>query len=257
MAQALVPLTHGKHDLLGKVAGLNGRVFDTDPVIAYMLLDMSLEERLAYLPTYWSTLVRSALMNGALITEADGWKAASVIIPPGKGIDNVWTLLYAGFLCVLWKIGISGSKRLWTEFSGMTDNAKRKGLHGEKRYYYVFSIGTEHDHRGKGEPTTEWLKEYQSYSCIPSTNKKFAGLAKEIMRYHQNIARSENLPIWLEATTPSSRHLYVSLGFQEIEEIILGKGKVAPDASIQPGGPGVSLWAMVWWPESSEHAPKS
>lgn len=86
---------------------------------------------------------------------------------------------------------------------------------------------------------------------------KFTGLAKEIMRYHQNIARSENLPIWLEATTPSSRHLYLSLGFQEIEEITLGKGKVAPDASIQPGGPGVPLWAMVWWPESSEHAPKS
>jgi hypothetical protein len=49
-------------------------------------------------------------MNGAIITEADGWKAASVIIPPGKGIDNVWTLLYAGFLCVLWRIGISGLK---------------------------------------------------------------------------------------------------------------------------------------------------
>lgn len=43
------------------------------------------------------------------------------------------------------------SQRLWTEFSGMTDNAKQKGLHGQKRYYYVFSIGTEHEHRGKGE----------------------------------------------------------------------------------------------------------
>lgn len=75
-----------------------------------MLLDMSQEERLTYLPTYWSTLVRSALMNDALITEADGWKAASVIIPPGKAIDNVWTLLYAGFLCVLWRIGLSGFK---------------------------------------------------------------------------------------------------------------------------------------------------
>lgn len=33
----------------------------------------------------------------------------------------------------------------------MTDNAKRKGLHGRKRYYYVFSIGTEREHRGKGK----------------------------------------------------------------------------------------------------------
>lgn len=32
----------------------------------------------------------------------------------------------------------------------MTDNAKREGLRGQKRYYYVFSIGTEYEHRGKG-----------------------------------------------------------------------------------------------------------
>jgi ribosomal protein S18 acetylase RimI-like enzyme len=34
----------------------------------------------------------------------------------------------------------------------MTDNAKKKGLRGHKRYYYIFSIGTEPEHRGKGEP---------------------------------------------------------------------------------------------------------
>lgn len=32
----------------------------------------------------------------------------------------------------------------------MTDNAKRVGLRGQKQYYYVFSIGTERAHRGKG-----------------------------------------------------------------------------------------------------------
>ncbi|KAJ5132074.1 Acyl-CoA N-acyltransferase [Penicillium atrosanguineum] len=226
MAQAPVPLSHGKYDKLDPVARLNGRVFDNDPVIAYMLLDMSHEQRLQYLPSYWSKLARSALMNDALITEADGWKAASIVIPPGRDIDNVWTLVYSGFLCILWKIGYSGLKRLWTEFSGMTDNAKRKGLGGQKRYYYVFSIGTEYEHRGKG-------------------------LAKAIMHYHQEKARAENLPIWLEATTETSRLLYLSMGFQEIEKLYLGKGKVAADATIQPGGPGITLYAMVWWPKPS------
>lgn len=42
-------------------------------------------------------------------------------------------------------------QRLWSEFFGMTNNAKRKGLGDQKRYYYVFSIGTEYEHRGKGE----------------------------------------------------------------------------------------------------------
>lgn len=96
--------------MLEPVAHLNGRVFANDPVVSYMLLDMPREERLAYLPTYWSTLIRSALLNDALITEADGWKAASVLVPPGKHIDNLWTLLYAGLLCFLWRIGFSGLK---------------------------------------------------------------------------------------------------------------------------------------------------
>lgn len=127
MALASVPITHGsdseyfwfRYDtmdtdkttgMLSSVAALNGRVFDTDPVIAYMLLGMSQQERLAYLPTYWTALIKSALLNHAVITEADGWKAASVMIPPGGYIDNAWTLLWAGFLGVLWRIGLPGVK---------------------------------------------------------------------------------------------------------------------------------------------------
>ncbi|KAJ5723499.1 Acyl-CoA N-acyltransferase, partial [Penicillium malachiteum] len=223
----LIQLTRSA--LLEPIARLNGRVFDADPVVTYMLLEMSKEERLAYLPTYWSTLVKSALLNDAIITEADGWKAASVILPPGKHIDNAWKLLYSGFLCVLWRIGFPGLKRLWTEFSGMTDNAKRKGLHGQNLYYYIFSIGTEHEHRGKG-------------------------LAKAIMIQHQKTARAENVPIWLEATSPNSRDLYLSLGFQEIEEIIFGKGKVNADSTRQSGGSGIPLYAMVWWPKETNAA---
>jgi hypothetical protein len=69
------------------------------------------------------------------------------------------------------------------------------------------------------------------------------------MHEHMRRAQLENVPIWLEATTPNSRKLYLSMGFEEIEEIILGKGKVDKNANLQPGGPGVPLWAMVWWPE--------
>lgn len=50
----------------------------------------------------------------------------------------------------------------------MTDNAKKKGLRGQKRYYYVFSIGTEYEHRGKGQHSVfpdfvaaNWLTQVQ------------------------------------------------------------------------------------------------
>ncbi|KAJ5605467.1 Acyl-CoA N-acyltransferase [Penicillium lagena] len=247
-----VTITHGKDELLDAVASLNGRVFDTDPVIAYMLLGMSQEERLEYLPIYWTKLIKSALLNDALITEADGWKAASVLVPPGRYVDNTWSLIWAGFLSVLWRIGFTGTKRVWTEFSGMTDNAKRKGLRGQKKYYYIFSIGTEREHRGKGEQPGR-VQHLVDISLIYLNT----GLASAIIRNHQQTAQAENLPIWLEATTSGSRQLYLSMGFEDVEKIVLGQGKVAADASIQPGGPGVSLWAMVWWPNSSRVPPAS
>lgn len=120
-----VSITHGgdsecdQHDeehadveleLLSSAAALNGRVFSTDPVISYMLLNLPQEERLAYLPTYWEILIKSALLNDAVITEADDCKAASVLILPGQCVDNTWTLVCAGFLGVLWRIGFPGFK---------------------------------------------------------------------------------------------------------------------------------------------------
>ncbi|KAJ5485591.1 hypothetical protein N7539_005579 [Penicillium diatomitis] len=237
MAHSAIPLTHGKHDMLDQVSQLNGRTFSDDPVIAYMLLDMSREERHAYLPTYWSVFVKSALLNDAVITEADGWKSAAVVLPPGKKVDNTWTLFSSGFGGVLWKMGFSGLKvrkgamgesfkRLFSNFLGMTDNAKKIGLRGQQRYYYIFTIGTETEHRGKG-------------------------LARAIIQDYMRKAQFENLPIWLEATTPNSRKLYLSLGFEDVEKIVLGKGKVDDQAQLQCEGSGVPLWAMIWWPSQS------
>lgn len=76
------------------------------------------------------------------------------------------------------------------------------------------------------------------------------------MKHYQEKAQAENLPIWLEATTPDSRNLYLSLGFQEIEEVILGKGKVMADGTPKTGGSGVPLYAMVWWPEEPGTEPQ-
>lgn len=96
-----------------------------------------------------------------------------------------------------------------------------------------------------------WLIE--SVLSVPFADR-FIGLAKPIVRDHQQTAQAANLPIWLEATTPGSRALYLSMGFEDVEEIVLGKGKVAADATIQPGGPGIPLWAMVWWPKSTANS---
>ena len=62
------------------------------------------------------------------------------------------------------------------------------------------------------------------------------------------------MPIWLEATTPRSRDVYLKLGFEVVEEIVLGKGKAGEDGRAKKGGEGVKVWAMIWRPTPREPA---
>ena len=79
------------------------------------------------------------------------------------------------------------------------------------------------------------------------------GAGSALIRDWQRRAAEENVVIWLEATTPSSRRLYQRLGFEDVLEFRLGKGKAAADGSMEAGGEGVPLWGMVWKPVQEEN----
>lgn len=85
-----------------------GQAFADDPILAYLLCSMSCEERLSYLPRYFKGLVTQATMNHAIIKEASGWKSCAVIVPPESRVYNPLTMIPAGFIPMLWKIGIGG-----------------------------------------------------------------------------------------------------------------------------------------------------
>ncbi|KKK20505.1 hypothetical protein ARAM_001103 [Aspergillus rambellii] len=220
-----VKLTHGGGERLDAVSSLLGRAFDKDPILRYMLCDMSPEEYRSYLKPYWDRLCKAAVLNDGIITEADGWKAGAVLMPPGKLLDNPWTMIPAGLFSVLFRIGISGVLRMMADYSNPAKAAKKKGLKGHTRYYYLFAIGTEYEHRGKG-------------------------LARAIIKQYKERAQADQVPLWLEATNQHSRDIYASEGFDEIEKVTIGIGKAAADGTVQKGGSGVSFWPMVWWPES-------
>lgn len=117
-------------------------------------------------------------------------------------------------------------QRMLLEFEPKTDAAKAKVLQKGEKYHYVFFIGTREDSQGQG-------------------------LASELIRHHQKVVRESGMPIWLEATTPRSRDIYSRLGFQVVDEIVLGKGKAGADGKACKGGEGVPVWGMIWRPESS------
>jgi ribosomal protein S18 acetylase RimI-like enzyme len=111
------------------------------------------------------------------------------------------------------------------EYEPLTARARALALHPHEKYFYVFFVGTRLDCRGRG-------------------------LASALIRHYQSRATEAQLPIWLEATTAKSRDLYDRLGFEVVEEIVLGQGKVGADGLVvKAKGEGVRVWGMVWRPE--------
>jgi len=85
-------------------------VFDADPVITYLLSSLPKERRLAYLPAFFNTLLKAVASNKAVFNEANNYESAAVLMPPGERVDNVWTMVSAGFVGCLWNLGLGGCK---------------------------------------------------------------------------------------------------------------------------------------------------
>ena len=103
--------THCQHiDYLPQATALLTRAFAEDPVIQFMLCDLSNAEKREYLPEYMHVLLKASMLNDAAFQEANDWSCCAVWMPPGKRVDNLWTVLPAGLIGVLFKLGISGCK---------------------------------------------------------------------------------------------------------------------------------------------------
>ena len=89
---------------------LIARCFTEDPVLRFLMSSLSDEARLSYLPAYIYSLVKAAVLNDAMIQEANDWSCCAVWLPPGKRVDNPFTLLQAGLIGCLTKLGIGGLK---------------------------------------------------------------------------------------------------------------------------------------------------
>lgn len=138
-----------KTERVQRGARLYEEAFRDDPVIRYML-GLPEKSKDDYLCRYFRCLLTAASLNGATFTEMDDWSSCCVTMSPGQRIDNFWTLLPAGMLGIVWHLGLGGLRRIMMEYGPLTDAAKAKGLAGEKRYYYIFFLGTANKARGRG-----------------------------------------------------------------------------------------------------------
>lgn len=113
------------------------------------------------------------------------------------------------------------------DFQASVDVVKKRELQKRASVHYLFFVATLEQYRGLGQ-------------------------ASKLMRDWQEQAAAQNTPIWLEATTASSHKLYLKLGFEDVEQLRIGKGKVGTDGLPKKDGEGIPLWCMIWTPEGYE-----
>jgi GNAT superfamily N-acetyltransferase len=222
-----ISITTGGGERIAQAANLYQHAFRDDPVMSYMLCNLTTQQRHAYLREYFTRLNTAAALNAGVFEEADDWASALVFLPPGHRIDNPWTLIPAGIFQVLWKLGIAGCNRMLREFEPAVKALQRKELGDSTHFYYLFIIATRDDARRRG-------------------------LSSALARRLQERAAKEDAPVWLEATTEASARLYAKWGFKSVGKVILGKAVAAPDGSRQQGGAGVPVDCMIWRPGKEE-----
>lgn len=84
--------------------------FTDDPTITWILNSMSREERIAYLPKFFTAVCAAGALNGGTFEEIGDWKSCGILLPPGSDVGNLATLLPAGLPSVFWSIGFQGCK---------------------------------------------------------------------------------------------------------------------------------------------------
>lgn len=238
-------ITGGGRERCRAAAALHGETFKTDPAITFLMHDWRKEDRLAYLPDYFVTLMTAAAMNDAVFDEA--WisgpsedrlappTCSAVWVLPGRKIDSLKSYTSSSMFHMLFKVGFTGIKRMLVDFQVHANRAKKKGL-------------------GKNDGSGQLVQAYYLFFISTASEARGQGLGGKLITRFQDEVRNEGkgTPIWLEATTEGSMRLYERCGFEHVTDWRLGEGIVDKDGEATKGGEGVKLWAMVWWPDKKK-----
>ncbi|KAK9802391.1 hypothetical protein SCARD494_00324 [Seiridium cardinale] len=223
-------VTNGGKDRVNECAKLMASVFDDDPVYNWFLCNAPDAQRQQNLLSMIQAMVKATVVAGGHIVEAGDWGSSAAFCPPLCEPDGALTILRAGVISAMVKLGYSPCKRVLVDYSKAAGKTKSKGMTKEERhngFWYVLIMGT-------------------------SSKRRREGLAGALLRDIQLRAQDDGRPIWLEATTPESRQLYLKYGLDIVEEIRMGEGEVAASGQAKARGEGIVIWGMIWRPRKAD-----
>lgn len=77
------------------------------------------------------------------------------------------------------------------------------------------------------------------------------GSITAVLKPYLDQAAAAGIPAWLEATNLQAVRVYKHFGFELVEKIMIGAGKIDPNGWPEEGGEGVSAYCMMFKPEST------
>lgn len=139
-----------------EAAACLAEAFRLDEVVRYAIdtpdrMHLSEEERFDLHKAAMEYVTYAHCLQGLVLTVGDNYDCVALWLPPGKNIDDWFTMLRSGLWRMSYKLSKEGKIRFFEEFLPLLHRTKQEIL-GERdqKSWYLNYIGTKPESRGKG-----------------------------------------------------------------------------------------------------------
>ncbi|KAH6723235.1 hypothetical protein DL95DRAFT_43516 [Leptodontidium sp. 2 PMI_412] len=138
--------------------------------------------------------------KGIVTTIGPNYDAVALWMPPGKNMDDLWTILRSGMWRLWYKLSSEGKTRFYDEFLPLLHDTKHSvmGARDDDSYYLVY-LGSKPSARGKG-------------------------YARKLIEHMTVTADLEGRATYLESSAANNLPYYIKYGFEHITDIELKRG---------------------------------
>ncbi|KAG4443204.1 hypothetical protein IFR05_001346 [Cadophora sp. M221] len=138
--------------------------------------------------------------KGIVTTIGPNFDAVALWMPPGKNMDDLWTILRSGMWRLWYKLSSEGKTRFYDEFLPLLHDTKHSvmGARDDDSYYLVY-LGSKPSARGKG-------------------------YARKLIEHMTVTADLEGRATYLESSAANNLPYYIKYGFEHITDIELKRG---------------------------------
>ncbi|KAK7423482.1 hypothetical protein QQZ08_009051 [Neonectria magnoliae] len=164
-------------------------------------------------------MVAAHVYKGVVTAIGPDYDAVALWLPPGKQMEDWWTVLRSGMWRLWYQLSPEGRRRYFDEMIPVLNHTKEEVMADrDSECYYLVYLGTKPNARGKG----------------------YAG---KLIRDMIEKADAENRPVYLESSNERTNGYYAKFGFE-----------VKRDVAFERGRDPIRLYIMVREPQAPKPA---